>query len=99
MARVGLYCLANSNPREYNIDRTVSGVIKMPKIKEHLFVTEMEGSGDSLKYIVDEKSLLLDLKVLIKEYYAVTFSENEDGLQLAFGNGQKFSISIKEIKP
>lgn len=69
----------------------------MPENNEHLFITEMQGSGENLKYTVDEKSLLLDLKVLIKEYYAVTFTESEDGLDLTFGNGQKFRISIKEL--
>lgn len=70
----------------------------MKKNKEHLFVTEMESAEQNLKFTVDVKSLLLDVKVLIKEYYATTFTENENSLELAFDNGQKFLISIEEIK-
>ena len=69
----------------------------MPKNKEHLFVSEMEGLEQNLSFTIDEKSLLLDLKVLIKEYYAVTFNQSEDGLILTFCNRQRFCISVKEI--
>lgn len=70
----------------------------MKNNKEHLFVTEMESSGQNLQFTVDEKSLLLDLKVLIKEYYAATFTEGESSLMLTFTNGQAFSLTVKEVK-
>lgn len=42
------------------------------------------------------QDLLIDLKVLMKEYYVATFTENEGELKIAFENGQKFIIGIKE---
>lgn len=41
--------------------------------------------------------LLLDLKVLMKEYYCGTFTEDEKGLKLQFLNGQRFIMSLREI--
>lgn len=70
----------------------------MGKDAKHLFVTEMESAGQNLQFTVDEKSLLLDLKVLIKEYYAATFSENGNSLLLKFTNGQTFLLSVNEVK-
>lgn len=58
----------------------------------------MESAGQNLQFTVDEKSLLLDLKVLIKEYYAATFSENGNLLLLKFTNGQTFLLSVNEVK-
>ena len=51
----------------------------------------LDGRTDSL-------SLLLDLKVLIKEYYTATFTADEKGLVIGFNNGQKFKISVEEIR-
>lgn len=70
----------------------------MANEKNHLFVTEMESAGQNLQFTVDEKSLLLDLKVLIKEYYAATFSENGNSLLLKFTNGQTFLLTVNEVK-
>ena len=70
----------------------------MDKNANHLFVTEMESAGQNLQFTVDEKSLLLDLKVLIKEYSAATFSENGNSLLLKFTNGQTFLLSVNEVK-
>ena len=50
-----------------------------------------------LIFKLTEKDLLLDLKVLIKEYYCGTFTEDESGLKLSFTNGQNFFVSLKEI--
>lgn len=45
---------------------------------------------------ISAQDLLIDLKVLMKEYYVATFTENEGELKIAFENGQKFIIGIKE---
>ncbi|MCM1289457.1 MAG: hypothetical protein NC132_02245 [Corallococcus sp.] len=63
---------------------------------EHLFVTEME-SAQVFNYKVDEQSLLLDLKVLLKEYYSATFAVAKNSLKLQFTNGQIFELSVKEV--
>lgn len=41
---------------------------------------------------ISEKDLLLDMKVLIKEYYCGMFTEDEQSLKLQFTNGQTFII-------
>lgn len=66
------------------------------KKENHIFIKDNEGA--ELDYKTDSMSLLLDLKVLIKEYYAATFTADESGLVLGFNNGQKFKITAKELK-
>lgn len=97
MLRVGIYCLPNANPREYNILIKSKELKIMRKKQGHLFVTEMDSAKDGLCFRVDEKSLLLDFKALLKDYYAATFNNGEDGLCIVFDNGQKFLLSVKEI--
>lgn len=63
----------------------------------HIFGTELEGAEDKLVYKTTAKDLLLDLKALMKEYYAATFDETGAHLKLSFSNGQKFLIFIEEI--
>ncbi len=68
------------------------------KKQEHAFLTELESAQEvGFNYKVDAKSVLLDLKVLMREYYAATFTATEDALQLQFNNGQKFILSAKEV--
>jgi hypothetical protein len=62
----------------------------------HLFLTETEGAKDNLKYTVGAKDLLIDLKVLLKEYYAATFTEDGSSLIMKFTNGQVFCLNLKE---
>ena len=68
----------------------------MEKTKKHYFVT---GNTDiDLNYNVDEHGILLDLKWLMKEYYIATMTDSDNELTLCFTNGQKFLISVNEIK-
>lgn len=69
---------------------------QVKKHPTHVFATRT-GSVKEFDYKIDEESILLDLKVLLREYYAATFSVQEDALQLQFTNGQKFSLKAKEI--
>lgn len=62
----------------------------------HLFIKDYE-SANGLNFKVDVLTLLLDLKYLCKEYYAATFYEDENSLQIQFTNGQKFKIKIEEL--
>ena len=65
----------------------------------HEFVIDKEAAEEvGLDYEVDAESLLFDLKVLLREYYAATFTVEEDALKLRFNNGQKFILSIKEVE-
>lgn len=67
----------------------------MDKATNHMFVPEYE-SAEGVNFKVDVLGLLLDFKVLIKEYYAATFNEDGSALQIAFTNGQKFTLTITE---
>ncbi len=69
----------------------------MKERSNHLFVKEME-CEDKLQFKVDELSLLLDVKVLLKDYYTATFTESENALRINFDNGQTFEISVNEVK-
>ena len=60
----------------------------------HRFAKETEG----LDIRVDELSMLLDLKVLLKDYYLATFTSDEKGLEIKFNNGQIFTITVREKK-
>ncbi|MDE6361492.1 MAG: hypothetical protein K2L53_00780 [Clostridia bacterium] len=46
---------------------------------------------------IAKQDLLLDLKVLIKEFYFGTFTNDGQSLLLNFFNGQKFALKIEEI--
>lgn len=49
-------------------------------------------------WFITSKDLLMDLKLLIKEYYAASFTEEDNFLKLSFVNGQTFLISLQEEK-
>ena len=63
----------------------------------HEFVTETDSAKETqLDYQVEAESILLDLKVLLREYYAATFTVEEKDLKLRFTNGQSFIIKVEE---
>ncbi len=49
-------------------------------------------------WFITSKDLLMDLKLLIKEYYAASFTEEDNFLKLSFVNGQTFLVSLQEEK-
>lgn len=65
--------------------------------KEHVLLPKYE-CLQGLTCKVDERSLMFDIKVLLKEYYMATFCADGKTLQIALNNGQKFCITIEEIK-
>ena len=66
--------------------------------REDVCLLKTETANVQFKYMVDIDSIILDLKAMIKEYYFATFSEEGNSLILKFSNGQKFRLSIDEIK-
>lgn len=56
------------------------------------------GSGIMAIWCVGEQDLLLDLKMLIKQYYVATFTQQDNRLKLTFSNGQTFLITVSEEK-
>ena len=63
------------------------------KCSEHIFNAQL----NDLQYKVEIEDLFLDLKVLLKEYYMGTFTNDSKGLTLNFTNGQKFLLSLKAV--
>ena len=69
------------------------------KYDYHEFVTEKESAEEAnLDYEVEIESLLLDLKVLLRDYYAATFTADGDALKIQFNNGQTFILSVEEVE-
>ena len=62
----------------------------------HIFVPATEIADAEFQCKVTANDLLLDLKVLMKEYYVATFSEDNGSLKIALNNGQKFSLILLE---
>ena len=63
------------------------------EIADHIFNTQF----DKLNYKVSIDDMLLDLKVLLKEYYCGTFTEDGKSLKITLNNGQKFLLSMTAI--
>ena len=59
--------------------------------------TQLDVAGNDIKTKIEKQELLLDLKVLIKEFYCGTFTDDGQSLTLNFFNGQKFALKIEEI--
>ena len=69
------------------------------KYEYHEFVTETESAEQAeFDYEVEAESILLDLKVLLRDYYAATFTAEGNSLKLQFNNGQTFILSVKEVE-
>lgn len=64
----------------------------------HTFMTELDGAKENATYKIDAADLLLDIKVLIKEYYTATLTEDKSELLIKFNNGQAFRLALSEIK-
>ena len=63
------------------------------KCSEHVFNAQLS----EMQYKVEIEDLFLDIKVLLKEYYMGTFTNDGKGLMLNFTNGQKFLLSLKAV--
>ncbi len=62
---------------------------------EHLYSVDNR-SEDGFQYTVEAHDLLIDIKVLLKEYYAATFNNDGQTLIMRFNNGQVFHLTLKE---
>lgn len=56
--------------------------------------TEME----KVSWSCEAKDVLSDIKFFMREYYVGFYDENGENLIVQFNNGQKFSISVAEVK-
>lgn len=64
----------------------------------NLNIAAEEKNVQKLISVIDEMSLMMDVKVLLNEYYLATFDENGNSMKIALNNGQKFRITVEEIK-
>lgn len=64
----------------------------------HLFAKDISAACENFDFKIGVHDLLIDLKVLMKEYYIATFTENENVLKISFTNGQAFKIIIEQIR-
>ena len=61
-------------------------------------VERVGGSGIMATWCVGEQDLLFDLKMMIKQYYVATFTQQDNRLKLTLSNGQTFLITVSEQK-
>lgn len=54
--------------------------------------TEAAADKGGVYAVIDERDLLLDLKVLMKEYYIGSFEGDGSVLKIALSNGQRFEL-------
>ena len=65
----------------------------------HEFITKKETAVEAgLDYEVEAESILFVLKVLLRDYYAATFTKEGNALTLQFNNGQRFVLIAKEVQ-
>ncbi|MDE6362216.1 MAG: hypothetical protein K2N53_05210 [Clostridia bacterium] len=57
----------------------------------------MSKKETELNYQVGLDDMLLDLKVLLKEYYCGTFTDEGKSLKISLNNGQKFLLNLKAV--
>lgn len=62
----------------------------------HEMITEKEIA--EISYVVEPQEILLDLKFLMKDFYAATFTVDGEALKLTFSNGQTFMLKAEEVK-
>ena len=63
----------------------------------HKFLLDNESMSE-VENKIDVNDLLTDIKVLMREYYVATFGESGKSLNIAFNNGQKFRLTVEEVR-
>ncbi len=47
---------------------------------------------------ITKQELLTEMKVALEDEFVASVTEEEDGIALRFLNGQKFRLSVEEVK-
>lgn len=63
--------------------------------KEHFFANDSECNPE-FNWTTDSMAVLTDIKVLMKEHYIATFTDDGNALKLSFNNGQSFIVTVTE---
>ncbi len=45
---------------------------------------------------INVSDILFDIKSFLKDLYVATVAQDADGVNISFGNGQKFSVCVTE---
>ena len=53
---------------------------------------------EKFKWIFDTDDILRDIKIFMRENYIACYDEDGKSFIVKFNNGQRFSISVTEIK-
>ena len=70
----------------------------MNKIIPAQYFCVLENAVDTQSWVCDAQDVLRDIKFFIRESYVGFYSETGESLVVKFNNGQKFRISVVEIK-
>lgn len=76
-------------------EQSNKNVTKCDMSKEHFFVNDSECNHE-FNWTTDSMAVLTDIKVLMKEYYFATFTNDGSALKLSFNNGQSFIVTVAE---
>ena len=63
---------------------------------ENSVVTDTELGNAT--WVCDESDVLSDIKFFMRQYYVGFYTQNGNGIIIKFNNGQKFCVSVNEIK-
>lgn len=70
----------------------------MNEVKEKKHGCIMDTELDIVGWTCTERDVLCDVKFFMKEYYSGFFNDDGNKLIIRFNNGQKFSLSVEEIR-
>lgn len=55
-------------------------------------------ANEEIPTVIEASDLVCELKILMKDFYEGTITDDGKALKLRFANGQKFKITVTEIK-
>lgn len=81
--------------RGYNIDTLRQGAGLSENYQEN--ISTMEQLEAKSTYNIDEKSLLEEIIITIRDYFNCNIMQNDNAALLHFDNGQRFKLTIDKV--
>lgn len=67
-------------------------------MKEYQSTLDLESVKEAnIKQFISSNDILIDLKIILKNYYVATFNEEGNALKITFYNGQSFIINVTQV--
>lgn len=67
-------------------------------MKEYQSTLDLESVKEAnIKQFISSNDILIDLKIILKNYYVATFNEEGNALKITFNNGQSFIINVTQV--